>query len=102
MAKADDNINLIRARVASSRNDFFANVEGLVSEVHPTAVKNRAINDTKVFVSETVDDAKAQVIDESGPRWDRIGTAVLAVVGVVAFVVSVRGIGHAVSNRRHG
>lgn len=99
MAKNDSEIERLRARIASNREQLSNNIEGLVSEVHPTAVKNRAVATVKQRIEDTKQKAKATVIDESGPRWDRIGTAVLATVGVVLVVASVRGLGHAVRLR---
>ncbi len=99
MAKNDSDIDRLRARIASNRDLLGASVEGLVSEVHPTALKNRALATVKQRIDDTKEKAKATVIDESGPRWDRIGTGVLAVAGVVLVVLSVRGLGRAVGSR---
>lgn len=86
----------IRADIAAARKAMAANVEGLVSEVHPTALKDRAVHEAKTAVSDTVNDAKSAVtntvkdaksavMDTDGPRWDRIGTAAL-VAGAVIIV----------------
>ncbi|SER57918.1 Protein of unknown function [Propionibacterium cyclohexanicum] len=99
MAKNDSDIDRLRARIASNRDKLSANVEGLVSEVHPTALKRHAVAAVKQRIEDGKEKVKATVVDEGGPRWDRIGTGVLAAVGVVLVVVSIRGIGRAVGSR---
>ncbi|WP_316668263.1 DUF3618 domain-containing protein [uncultured Propionibacterium sp.] len=92
MAKSETNIDQIRARIAASRRQVAGSVQGLTATVHPTAVKNQAVYEVKTFASDSYENAKSAFVDESGPRWDRIGTVALAVVGVAVFGLSVRGI----------
>lgn len=99
MAQPETNIDRIRERIAASRNDLTYGIETIISTVHPTALKNRAIDEGKEFASEKADEAKSAFIDENGPRWDRIGTAALAVAGVVVLVVSLRGVGRVIRGK---
>ncbi len=85
----------IQADIAASLKTITDNVEGLVSEVHPTAVKDRAVGEAKTFVAEQVDNAKGMVVDRNGPRWDRIGTAAFVAVGVIVTVAILKGIARA-------
>lgn len=87
----------IRADIQAARKTMVNNVEGLVTEVHPKAIKDRAVNDAKTFVADKVDEAKSVVVDRDGPRWDHIGTAVFVAVGVVVTVAVLRGIVRAVT-----
>ncbi|MGO4956074.1 DUF3618 domain-containing protein [Luteococcus sp. Sow4_B9] len=87
----------IRADIAAARARMGANVEGLVNEVHPKAVKQRSVDEAKAFVMTEVDAAKSQVKDEDGWRTDRLtlagaaaGAALVALLTVRAIV---RGIG---------
>lgn len=87
-------VEQIRADLAAARARMGANVEGLVTEVHPKAVKQRTIDDTKAMFMAEVDNAKSQVKDEDGWRTDRLtlagavaGAAVLG-LAVVRLVVS--------------
>lgn len=91
MAKSDD-VQQLQAQIAAAREKLAQNIQGLVTDVHPSAVRARAVNDARTFASDSVSQAKATVVDESGVRWDRIGTAVLVVAGVVGTVVVLRGI----------
>lgn len=86
----------IRADIAAARAAMSANVEGLVAEVHPVAIKNRAVNDAKEAVAEQVQEARSYVMDDSGPRWDRIGTGVLVATGVGLVLGTLKLIGKAV------
>ena len=89
----------IRADLAASRHAVTVGLEGLVSEVHPTAIKENV----KQAASDDVDDAKASVVDslrsvkewfvdEGGVRWNNVGTVALAVVGVAAVAGSLSGV----------
>ena len=71
-------------------------MQGLTATVHPTAVKNQAVYEAKTFANDSYESAKNAFIDESGPRWDRIGTVVLAVAGVAVLGLSVRGLVRAI------
>lgn len=80
----------IRADIAAERARLGANVEGLVTEVHPKAVKQRTVDDAKAFVMGEVDNAKAQVKDEDGWRTDRLALAGAAAGAVLVALLTVR------------
>lgn len=88
----------IKADIAAARARMSANVEGLVTEVHPKAVKQRTVDDAKAFVMNEVDyaktQAKATVKDEDGWRTDRItlgsGAAAAALVALLTMRAIVR------------
>lgn len=89
----------IRADIASSRHAMTIGIEGLVSEVHPTAIKNRAVDevkqtvdDTKQMIYDTVDDTRGFFVDEGGVRWNNVGTVALVVVGAVVVFGAVGGV----------
>ncbi len=96
MAQPETNIDRIRERIAASRNDITYGVENIITTVHPTALKNHAIDEGKEFAADKADQAKAAFIDENGLRWDRIGTVALAAAGAIVLAVSVRGVGRAI------
>ena len=81
----------IRAEIAAHRHAMTVGIEGLVSEVHPTAVKGRAIKDakqaianTRDMVTETIEESRSYFVDEGGVRWNNVGTVALIVVGSLA------------------
>ncbi|MGJ6981440.1 DUF3618 domain-containing protein [Aestuariimicrobium soli] len=82
----------IRADIAARRARVSANLSNLVTEVHPTAVKERTINDAKSFAQTEFDAAKSTVKDDRGWRVDRLLMLGAAVVGTVALLVGVRAI----------
>lgn len=82
----------ISADIAAARESVINNVQGLVAEVHPIGVKNRMVNDAKEQVAEQVEEAKGFVIDQNGPRWNRIGTAAFIAVGVTVGLLALRGL----------
>lgn len=88
----------IRADIAAARARVSANVSNLVAEVHPTAVKDRTIDDAKSFAQTEFNAAKSQVKDDQGWRVDRLLMLGAAVVGTVAVLVAVRAIVRASSN----
>ena len=74
-------------------------IEGLVSEVHPTTLKNRAVDeakqvvtDTKQMIYDTVDGTRRYFVDESGVRWNNLGTVALIAVGVVTVIGAASGV----------
>lgn len=88
----------IRAEIAASRHAMTVGIEGLLSEVHPTAIKNQvvddakqAVSDTKQVIYDTVDDTRNYFVDEGGPRWNNIGTVAMVVVSAVVIVAAVGG-----------
>lgn len=82
----------IRADIAAARARVSANVSNLVTEVHPTAVKERTINDAKFFAQTEFEAVKSTVKDERGWRMDRLLMLGAAVVGTVAVLVAARAI----------
>lgn len=98
MASKERTPEQIRAEIAKSRHAMTVGIEGLVSEVHPTAIKNQVVDDaqqavsnTKQIIYDTVDDTRTYFVDEGGPRWNNIGTVAMVVVGVVVVVAAVGG-----------
>ena len=98
MAAKERTPEQIRAELAASRHAMSVGIEGLVSEVHPTAIKNRAVeevkqtvDDTKQMIYDTVDDTRTFFVDEGGVRWNNVGTVALIVVGAVVVIGAVAG-----------
>lgn len=82
----------IQADIAGSRARLASSVSDLIDDVHPKNVKARTVNDAKEFVSSEFAHVKSQVKDEHGWRVDRLVAIGGAVIGVVAFVLTVRAI----------
>ena len=82
----------IRADIAAARARMGANVEGLVTEVHPKAVKQRTIDDTKAMMFAEVENAKSQVKDEDGWRTDRLTLAGVAAGAALLGLLTIRAI----------
>lgn len=89
----------IRADIAAARARMSANVEGLVAEVHPKAVKQRTVDETKAFMMAEVDNAKRQVKDEDGWRTDRLTVAGAAAGAALLSLLVVRAIVRKIRNR---
>ena len=92
MADAQDtrSVSQLKSDIAAARARMNANVEGLVKEVHPQAVKERAIDDAKAFAMAEVNSLKSQVKDEVGWRTDRLTVAGVVVAGTVAALLVLR------------
>lgn len=84
----------IRRDIAAARARVSANVEQLVEEVHPSTIKDRAVGHARSFAQAEINSAKATIKDEAGWRLDRVLAVGAAVVGVVAFLLTVRAIGN--------
>ena len=82
----------IESDIAAARARLSANVEGLISEVHPRAVATRRVDDAKTFAKTEYASAKKQIKDENGWRYDRLAVVAGALVGTVIFVRVVRSI----------
>lgn len=98
MASKERTQEQIRADIAASRHAMTVGIQGLVSEVHPVAIKNRAIDevkqgvdDTKQVIYDVVDDTRNYFVDEDGPRWNNVGTVALVVVGVIVVAAAIGG-----------
>ena len=77
--------------MAAARQRVTESVEGLVGEVDPRAIKQRAIDDTRSFVKGELHNAKSYFISTTtGPRWDQIAKVGGMVVGTIALVVLAR------------
>ncbi len=77
----------IESEIAAARARLASNVEGLITQVHPQAVKTRALNDAKDFAAGEINSARSQFVDDLGNyKWDRIAYLAAAVVGTVAFM----------------
>lgn len=83
----------IEAEIAAARSRLAGNVEDLITTVHPQAVKTRALNDVKDFAATEINDARSQFVDDFGnAKWDKIGYLGAAVVGSVAFLLTLKSI----------
>ena len=99
MASKERTPEQIRAEIAASRHAMTVGIEGLVSEVHPITLKNRAVDeakqavtDTKQMIYDTVDGTRRYFVDESGVRWNNLGTVALIAVGVVTVIGAASGV----------
>ena len=99
MASRERTPEQIRADIAASRHAMSVGIQGLVSEVHPTGIKNRAedevkktVKDTKQLTYDTVDGTRRYFVDESGVRWNNLGTVALIAVGVVTVIGAASGV----------
>lgn len=89
----------IRADIAAARARMSANVEGLVTEVHPKAVKQRTVDDVKAFARAEAEHAKSQIKDEDGWRTDRLTLAGAVAGAALVAVLTLRAIARKVSKR---
>lgn len=89
MAKTPDQI---RAEIMAARNQLMDDLRSLSSEVHPSIIKQRTVQNVKDAVTDRATAAKGLVMDEAGIRWDRIGTVVLAILGLIVVRGVLRGI----------
>ena len=99
MASRERTPEQIRADIAASRHAMSVGIQGLVSEVHPTGIKNRAedevkktVKDTKQMIYDTVDDTRTYFVDRGGVRWNNVGTVTLIVVGAVVVLATAGGV----------
>ncbi len=67
-----------------------ANVETLVTEVHPTTQRERAVDSAKALAAAEVANAKSQIKDEAGWRVDRLIVGGGALAGVLSLLAIVR------------
>ena len=91
----------IRADLARNRAQFADSVGELVEEVSPKNIAKRGVDTAKDFAAAEFEAAKAQIKDENGWRTDRLIAIGGAVLGVVAFVITLKSIAH-VRNRTLG
>lgn len=90
----------IRADIAASRHAMTVGLEGLVSEVHPKAIKENvkqaateAVGEAKDSAFEQVRNVKDWFADDGGVRWNNVGTVALAALSAVATISTLSGIG---------
>lgn len=89
----------IKADIAAARARMSANVEGLVTEVHPKAVKQRSVDEAKAFAMTEVSHLKSQVKDDDGWRTDRLSVAGVAAGAAALGLAVVRVIVKSVQKR---
>lgn len=83
----------IEAEIAAARSSLASGVEDLITAVHPSAVKTRAVNDAKDFAASELNGVRSQFVDAVGQvKWDRVAYLAAAVVGSVALLGVVRSI----------
>lgn len=85
----------IRADLARNRAEVVDSVSEFVEEVSPKNVAKRSVDSAKNFAASEFEAAKATVKDENGWRTDRLMVIGGAVLGVVAFVITLKSIAHA-------
>jgi len=73
----------IRDEIKAARDQMADGVRGLSSQIHPSVVRQRAVQSVKDGVVKKLNDVKALVVDDSGIRWDHIGTVALAAAGMI-------------------
>ncbi len=75
----------IEAEIAAARARLASNVENLITDVHPQAIKTRALNDAKDFAADEINSVRSLFVDKAGAvKWDRIAYLAAAVVGSIA------------------
>ena len=82
----------IREEIRAAREQMADGVRGLSSEIHPSVIRQRTTQHIKDTAKARVDDVKALVIDETGVRWDRVGTIALASVVMMVVFKALRGL----------
>ena len=92
MAEKTRSVAEIRADLARDRARVANSVQNLATEVNPKNVAKRSLDDARGFVSAEFSAAKSQVKDDDGWRMDRLMVIGGAVLGVVAFVVTLNSI----------
>lgn len=78
----------IEADMNAIRNRLTGSIEGLIDQVHPNRIKQRAVRRTKTLASDEMANLKAQVIDPQGNvRTTRVAILGGALAGVITLVV---------------
>jgi len=90
----------IEADLAAARARMSANISQLINEVHPKIIKQRQIDQAKDAAKREFAFYKSQIIDENGPRLDRIVVFGGALAGITTFLLIVRGIVSASKKKR--
>lgn len=89
----------IRVGLAEARHAMTVGIEGIISEIHPTAVKNKAADEVMNTIEKVKEealgvatDAIGYFYDRKGVRWDNVGTAALTAGTVLVAGLGVRGV----------
>ena len=83
----------IEADIAAARQRLAGNVEDLINQVHPKAIVANTVADARAFVQGSLEQAKAQVVDEHGSvRTEKVALLAAAAGGALTFVLVVRSI----------
>lgn len=81
----------IEADMNAIRNRLTGSIEGLIDQVHPNRIKQRAVRQTKTLISDELANLKAQVVDPQGNvRTTRVAILGGALAGVITLVVVIR------------
>jgi len=86
-------VDELRAEVKAAREEMVDAMRGLSSEIHPSIIRQRTGQHIKDAAKARVNDVKTLVVDETGIRWDHIGTVALATMGLLAIISAVRSLG---------
>ena len=81
----------IHADISQARHGLASGVEGLVAQAHPAALKREATAQARAKAQSMVESVTTQLVDDAGVRWNRVGTVVLSVVGVLLVWKVLRG-----------
>lgn len=90
----------IKADIAEARERLAASLEALTREAQPKTLKNNAIDQAKAFADAQYQTVKGQFVDENGLRTDRLTMIAGAAAGVVATLLTLRGLVHAGQQRQ--
>lgn len=82
----------IKADIAEARQRLAASIEQLSREAQPKTLKNNAVDQAKAFADTQYQTIKGQFVDDNGVRVDRVGIIAGAALGVVATLLTLRGI----------
>jgi len=84
----------LQAEIRAARDDMAAGIRGLTSEIHPTVIRQRAVQHTKDAAMSSLKTIKELVVDDAGIRWDRIGAVAMATAGLVVVIEVSKGLHH--------
>lgn len=82
----------IRADIADARERLAASIEQLAKETQPESIKNAVTDRAKAFVDEKIQSVKTQFVDDNGVRVDRVAVIAGAAAGVLATLLTLRGL----------
>ncbi|MGJ3510038.1 DUF3618 domain-containing protein [Enemella sp. A6] len=90
----------IEADLAAARARMSANISQLINEIHPKIIKQRQMDEAKDALRREFAFYKSQIIDDNGPRYDRIVVFGGALAGITTFLLIIRGIISASKKKR--